>query len=118
MRAQQSGLSIIGRCYRLLASCSITEKFINLTHGGRISRLWRHIPSGYAWLWVAEPPKWFYDPVVLGLREIALANSPIAGARADLQFRPAAYFGADRVEQAGRVQLWLETDYVLPVDLI
>ena len=57
MRAQQSGLSIVGRSYRLLASCSIMEEFINLTHSGRISRLWRHIPSRYAWLWVAEPSK-------------------------------------------------------------
>jgi hypothetical protein len=46
MRAKQSGLTIISRGYRLLASCRKTEEFINLTHGGRIGRFWCHIPSG------------------------------------------------------------------------
>ena len=55
------------------------------------------------------------DTVRLGR---ALLNSPIAGARADLQFRLVSYSGANCVEQAGSVQFWLETDYVLPVDFI
>jgi hypothetical protein len=47
MRAKQSGLSIIGGCYRLLTRRRITEEFINLTHAPRFSRLRRHNSSGY-----------------------------------------------------------------------
>jgi hypothetical protein len=49
---------------------------------------------------------------------LALSNPPAPGARANLQFRPVSHFGANRVERSGSVQLWLETDYILPLDLI
>ena len=60
MRAKQSRLSIIGGCYRLLASRRITEEFINLTRTVRLSLFRRHNFSGYA-----SESSLFYDPVVL-----------------------------------------------------
>ena len=66
MRAKQPGLTIICRRYRLLPGCGKTEEIINLTHGGLIGWLWCHMPSGYAWPWVANLiTTRFYDPVVL-----------------------------------------------------
>src|ERR1700732_5366509 len=73
MRAKQPRLSIIGSCYRLPANCRTAEKFINLAHGRRFGRFWRHIPSGYASIW-GDELAFFYDPVVLGKPNIAEAH--------------------------------------------
>jgi hypothetical protein len=78
VRAKQSGLFIIGRCYGLLAGCPITEELINLTHRRCIGRLRCHIPSRYTWLWVAS---WHCvdDPVVLGGLAVLLVGTESIG---------------------------------------